>query len=240
MVYKGIQLLKVFLLSRIPYRLHFLFGFRYQFLQHDGFIAVGQQSGKVRFFVRCAFHGTVIRNLHQFRYGEWLEQTSGKAFCQKFLRIATARSGCHDKGDCLRIAYVGRAQKFQQFKAVYTGHIQVCQQQIVCLSTYHFHQFRRIGAGIAVYSFLGIHFFQHQEQYLVIINGYNIEISFLSTDISSHHLFRYFIGFLHRYLHRETASFPFFAIQMDFTAKHRHNIMHDGKPQTEAILRGSV
>ena len=41
MVYKGIQLLMVFLLFHFPDCLHFFFGFCYQFLQHDGFIAVG-------------------------------------------------------------------------------------------------------------------------------------------------------------------------------------------------------
>ena len=39
---QGVQFLKVFPLFRIPDRLHFLFGFRYQFIQHDGFIAVRQ------------------------------------------------------------------------------------------------------------------------------------------------------------------------------------------------------
>ncbi len=49
---QGIQLLQVFSCCCIPYRLHFLFSFRYQVFQHDGFIAVRQQGGKIRFPVR--------------------------------------------------------------------------------------------------------------------------------------------------------------------------------------------
>ena len=57
---QGVQFLKVFPLLRIPDRLHFLFGFRYQFLQHDGFIAVGQQGGEIRLFIPVAFHGAFV------------------------------------------------------------------------------------------------------------------------------------------------------------------------------------
>ena len=39
MVCKCVQFLEVFTLFCILDRLHFLFGFRYQFVQHDGFIA---------------------------------------------------------------------------------------------------------------------------------------------------------------------------------------------------------
>ena len=120
------------------------------------------------------------------------------------------------------------------------GHIQVCQQQAVFFPAYHFHQFRHIGAGIAVYSFLGIHLFQHQEQHLVIVDGYDIEVSILPVDISLYLFFQHFFGFRHRYFHRETASFTFLTFQMDFTAEHRHYILHDSKPQSEAVLCSGI
>ena len=49
MVCKCVQFLEVFTLFCILDRLHFLFGFRYQFVQHDGFIAITVDSFAVLF-----------------------------------------------------------------------------------------------------------------------------------------------------------------------------------------------
>ena len=158
----------------------------------------------------------------------------------KFLFAATARSCYHDYRDIPWIANVGSAQQFQQLETVYIRHIQIRQQQTIFVPTYHFHQLRSIGAGIAVYSLLCIHFFQHQKQHFVIVDGNNIMECTDMMNLCSIYLFRQFLSCLHGYFHCETATFTFFALQPYCTAEHCHDTLHDGQSQSEAVFCGGV
>ena len=91
-----------------------------------------------------------------------------------------------------------------------------------------------------MYFFLGIHFFQHKEQYLVIVDGYHIVESMVMMNPCLIYLFRQFFCCLHGYFHRKTAAFAFLALQPDCTVEHRHNTLYDGQSQSEAVFCGGV
>ena len=76
-----------------------------------------------------------------------------------------------------------------------------------------------------MYSLLGVHLLQHQEQHLVIVNGdYIAERMFMK--LLPVYMFRQFLGSLRGYLHREAASLASFALQQHRAAEHRHNTLY--------------
>jgi len=91
-----------------------------------------------------------------------------------------------------------------------------------------------------MYFFLGIHFFQHKEQYLVIVDGYHIVECTVMMNPCLIYLFRQFFGCLHGYFHRKTATFAFLALQPYRAAEHCHDTLNDGKSQSEAVFCSGV
>ena len=76
---------------------------------------------------------------------------------------------------------------------------------------------------------MGIHFFQHKEKYLVIVDGNHIMADMIMAHLRLNCLFRQFLGCLHGNFHREAAPFAFLAFQAYSSTEHRHNTLHDGQ-----------
>ena len=106
-MYLSVQSLAVVFLFGVPYNLHVLFRLGYQPLQHSRLVTVGEQGGEVGQVVRnTILFDTFLRNSHQFRHVERLEQAGGEALHRKFLLRATAGCGHHNDGNGLGVADV--------------------------------------------------------------------------------------------------------------------------------------
>ena len=59
-------------------------------------------------------------------------------------------------------------------------------------------------------------------------------------DIRLYYLLRHVINFCIGISTMKRLPFPFFTVQSDFSLKHRHDIMNDGRVQVETVLCGGI
>lgn len=209
-----------------------------QLFQQGDAVAEGKQ-GRQAYPLRSLLRDAPFGDGNQLVDGERLGEQGGKAGCHHVLFLHIPGSGGYHHGDGPRVADVRRAQQFQDPVTVYVRHLQVGYQQVVIFRAYGFYQFADIRANITIHAARSEHVTHHTQREAVIVY-HQYGTSCHAERLSARHSVPDFLGFGQRQGDGKPAAMARLALHFDVASHQLQGVGDNGKPQTEAVLRGGI